>query len=175
VRAGISKKVILFADEAGFSIHPKLGRVWCKRGTQPTVMTRSQHQKRLNVFGWVDPVSGKHGMMRSKRGNTIGFLSFLRNLLCRVAGIRIELWVDNARWHKGKRIQHFCHQHKRLTIEYLPKYHPELNYQERLWKTMRYEETTNTFYEEFDDLSASVFSRSRKWKPVKMQSLCNFI
>ena len=175
MRAGISKKVILFADEAGFSIHPKLGRVWCKKGTQPTVMTRSQHQKRLNVFGWVDPVCGKHGMMRAKKGNTTSFLSFLRNLLGRISGIRIELWVDNARWHKGKRIEQFCHQHKRLTIEYLPKYHPELNYQERLWKTMRYEETTNTFYEKFDDLSKSVLSRSRKWKPFKMKSICNFI
>jgi transposase len=171
----VSQKSILFADEAGFSIHPKLGRVWCKKGTQPTVLTRSQHHKRLNVFGWVDPVSGKHGMMRAERGNTTGFLAFLKRMLYHIREIRIELWVDHARWHKGKRIRQFCHQHKRLTIEYIPKYHPELNYQERLWKTMRYEETTNTFYEDLELLDESVFSRSRTWKPKKIRSLCNFI
>src|SRR5512136_1611118 len=167
--------MILFADEAGFSIHPKLGRVWCKKGTQPTVPTKSQHQKRLNVFGWVDPVSGRHGMMKAHRGNTTGFLSFLKKLLCSIASVHVELWVDHARWHKGKRIQSFCRQHKRLTIEYIPKYHPELNFQERLWKTMRYEETTNTYYEKFETLLSSVFSRSQTWKPKKIRSLCNFI
>lgn len=167
--------MILFADEAGFSLHPKLGRVWCKKGTQPIVPTKSQHQKRLNVFGWVDPVSGKHGMMKAEKGNRTAFLLFLRTILRRISGIRIELWVDHARWHKGSAISEFCSQHKRLTIEYIPPYHPELNYQERLWKTMRYEETTNTYYESFESLCSSVFLRSQKWKPKKIQSLCNFI
>lgn len=139
------------------------------------MLTSSQHQKRLNVFGWVDPVSGRHGMMKAKRGNRTAFLSFLKMLLSSVSGKRIELWVDNARWHKGTAISIFCSQHKRLTIKYLPKYHPELNYQERLWKTMRYEETTNNYYESFETLVSSVFLRSQRWKPKKIQSLCNFI
>jgi len=114
-------------------------------------------------------------MMKAAKGNTDSFLKFLSVVLSRIGKIRIELWVDNARWHKGKRIEEFCTRHKRLTLEYIPKYHPELNYQERLWKTMRYEETTNTFYDRIDLLETSVFARSRKWKPNKMQSLCNFI
>lgn len=66
---------MLFEDEAGFSLHPKLGRIWVKRGTQPYVYTRSQHQKRLNVFGWVDPINGLHGIMKWIKGDTEGFLS----------------------------------------------------------------------------------------------------
>jgi hypothetical protein len=42
------------------------------------VYTRSQHQKRLNLFGWVAPAEGLHGMMKWARGNTDGFLRFLR-------------------------------------------------------------------------------------------------
>ena len=167
--------MILFSDEAGFCLHPKLGRVWAKKGTQPFVVTKSQHHKRLNVFGWVDPMGGKHGMVRHERGNTDGFLDMLKTILYRYKGIIIYLWVDQARWHKGKRVAHFVSNQSRLIINYIPKYHPELNPQEFLWRTMRYEETTNKYYETFEELINSLFRRSQSWKPKKILSLCHFI
>jgi transposase len=165
--------MMLFADEAGFCLHPKLGRVWVKKGQQPLVLTKSQHHKRLNVFGWVDPILGRHGMLRREKGNTDGFLGMVRHILSRYLGVVIELWVDQASWHKGERIREFLCVHKRLKIHYIPKYHPELNPQEILWRTMRYEETTNTYYETFPDLVAAVFGRSQKWRLAKIHSLCH--
>jgi transposase len=141
----------------------------------PFVLTKSQHHQRLNVFGWVDPVEGKHGMARQERGNTDGFLAMLRTILYRFKMVVIDLWVDQARWHKGERISEFLHEHKRLVINYIPKYHPELNLQERMWRTMRYEETTNTYYESFHELVSSVFKRSQRWRPNKIVSLCQLI
>ena len=166
--------MLLFSDETGFCLHPKLGRMWVKKGTQPYVLTKSQHRKRLNVFGWVDPVGGKHGMVRQEKGNTDGFLAMLTNILQRYK-VGIDLWVDQARWHKGTRVSEFVSQHNRLAIHYIPKYHPKLNFQERLWRTMRYEETTNTYYETFEDLVVAVFKRSQRWKPKKIRSLCHLI
>ncbi len=148
--------------------------MWVKKGTQPYVLTKSQHHKRLNVFGWVDPIGGRHGMVRQEKGNTDGFLIMLKKILCRNKGIIIDLWVDQARWHKGKRVVAFLCHHSRLKINYIPKYHPELNLQEILWRTMRYEETTNTYYETFEDLVNAVFNRSQRWKPQKILSLCHF-
>lgn len=165
----------MFADESGFCLHPKLGRIWVKKGMQPMVLTRSQHHKRVNVFGWVDPVKGRHGMIKQPKGNTDGFLAMLKTILYRYKRVIIELWVDHARWHKGRRIIEFLSVHKRLKIEYIPKYHPELNFQERLWRIMRYEETTNTYYESFESLNFAVSNRSRKWKPQKILSLCQVI
>jgi len=167
--------MLFFSDESGFCLHPKLGRVWVKKGKQPVVLTKSQHHKRLNVFGWVDPIGGKHGMVSQKRGNTDGFLAMLKAILSRYKDVIIELFVDQARWHKGKRILKFVSTHTRLTINYIPKYHPELNVQETLWRTMRYEETTNTYYETIEELTMSVFMRSRSWKPKKILSLCQLI
>lgn len=166
---------MLFSDESGFCLHPKLGRVWCKKGKQPYVLTRSQHNKRLNIFGWVDPIDGKHGMLKQHKGNTDGFLAMLKKILNRYKGMVIYLFVDQARWHKGQRITKFLIQHSRLIINYIPKYHPELNFQEILWRTMRYEETTNTYYETLDELTMSIFCRSQRWKPNKILSLCHFI
>lgn len=167
--------MMLFSDETGFCLHPKLGRLWVKKGKQPLVLTKSQHHKRLNVFGWVDPLWGKHGMIAQEKGNTDGFLNTLRQILYRYKEMIIDLWVDQARWHKGERVKEFLSQHHRLTLNYIPKYHPELNPQERLWHTMRYEETTNTYYETFEELVSSVFKRSQSWKPQKILSLCHFI
>jgi transposase len=167
--------MLLFSDETGFCLHPKLGRVWAKKGSQPFVLTKSEHRKRLNIFGWVDPIGGKHGMVKQARGNTDGFLSMLRSILCRYKGIIIDLWVDQARWHKGHRVAEFLSQHRRLAISYIPKYHPELNPQEILWHTMRYEETTNTYYENEEEMSLSIFTRSQSWRPQKILSLCHLI
>ncbi|GFP25196.1 hypothetical protein HKBW3S25_00654 [Candidatus Hakubella thermalkaliphila] len=149
--------------------------MWAKKGTQPYVPTRSQHQKRLNVFGWVDPVNGFHGMMKAEKGDTTGFLKMLMRIIIRFKGKIIDLWVDNARWHKGERVRKFLLKNRNLHIHYLPPYHPELNYQESLWRTMRYEETTNVYFETLFDLEVSVFKRSQRWKPQKIISLCKLI
>jgi len=164
---------MLFCDEAGFCLHPKLGRVWSKKGKQPSVKTKSQHHKRLNVAGWVDPVSGRHGIVQNEKGNTDGFINTLRNILYRFKETLIEIWVDNARWHKGNKVEDFLCIHNELRINYIPKYHPELNKQEVLWRIMRYEETTDTYYESFETLKIAVFKRSQKWKPHKVRSLCH--
>ena len=70
--------MVLFEDETGFSLHPKLGRIWAKRGSRPFVYTQSQHQKRLNIFGWVDLIHGSHGIAKWISGNTDGFIQVLR-------------------------------------------------------------------------------------------------
>jgi transposase len=172
VRRSGGKRIIIFEDETGFSLHPKLGRVWTKKGNQPYVYTRSQHQKRLNVFGWVAPFHGWHGMMKWVKGDTEGFLKLLRRILSRFKETIIDLWVDGAKWHKGERVERFCMEYHQLHIHYLPPYHPDLNYQEVLWHTMRYEETTNAFFEAIEDLEVSVFKRSLRWKPNKIKSMC---
>ena len=149
--------------------------MWTKRGTQPYVSTKSQHQKRLNVFGWVDPVHGWHGMMKAIQGDTTHFLRLLRRILLRFQGKIIDLWVDRAKWHKGDRVSQFLRKHRCLHLHYLPPYHPELNYQETLWRTLRYEETTDVYFETLTDLEVSVFRRSQRWKPRKVLSLCKLI
>ena len=114
-------------------------------------------------------------MVRQKKGNTDGFVAFLKTIMYRFRGVMIDLWVDNARWHKGEKVEQFIARHCQLSINYIPKYHPELNLQEILWRTMRYEETTNTYYEFFDELVIAIFKRSQRWKPKKILSLCQLI
>ena len=169
------KALLIFADESGFSLHPKLGRVWAKRGSRPSVPTTSQHQKRLNLFGWVDPLKGWHGLFRWAKGNTDGFLAFLKYLCHRVEKTKVYLYIDKAPWHKGPRVEEFLKAHPNIEVEYLPTYHPELNVQERVWHLIRYEVTTNQYHATIDLIEQAIRKRQRHWKSKQIKTLCKVI
>ena len=166
---------MIFTDESGFSLHPKLGRVWAKRGSRPWVPTTSHHHKRLNLFGWVEPLKGWHGLFRWPKGNTDGFLAFLNYLCARVRKTKVYLYVDGASWHKGPRVHAFLSAHPNIELEYLPPYHPELNVQERVWHLIRYEATTNQYHATIDLIEQAIRKRQRHWKTNKIKSLCKVI
>jgi transposase len=163
----------VFQDETGFSLHPRLSRGWGKIGQRLRILTTSQHRERLNISGWVAPLLGRYGMIKTQRGDRQGFLDVIRHLYRRLKGHTIWLYVDGARWHKGELIDQFIHKHSRLHIEYLPPYQPGLNMQERIWRRVRYESTANCW---FDNLDATWFSVQRTtcaWSPQKIKRLCN--
>ncbi len=165
--------MLVFADETGFSLHPRLGRCWMRRGTRLRVPTTSAHRQRLNCFGWVAPVHGGHGLLRIPRGNTGGFLTLLQRLVARFAGWRIYLYVDGAGWHRGDPVDAFLADHPQVDLDYLPAYHPELNPVDRLWKVLRYEATTNRYFPALDDLWQGIRGQPRRWSPQKIMSVCS--
>lgn len=164
--------MVLFADEAGFTLHPKLGRVWAKRGSRPVVWTRSQHRQRLNLFGWVNPLSGERGLMKAARGNTLAFLAFLEQILGAYPTQLIQLWVDNASWHKGPLVIDFLKSHPKLKLFYHPPYHPELNCQEPIWKRIRYEVTTARTETQLERLEKLILATVASWPNQKVKSFC---
>lgn len=164
---------MVFQDETGFSLHPRLGQGWAKVGQRLRVTTTSQHQKRINVSGWVAPLRGRYGMVRTERGNREGFLKVLRHLYGRLRGLTIWLYVDRASWHKGDEITKFLRSHPRLHLDYLPPYQPGLNPQERIWRQIRYEATTNRWFEDVDGIWDTVQKSARSWTRHKIRQLCN--
>ena len=169
--------MVLFAAEAGFTLHPKLGRVWAKRGSQPVVWTRSQPRPRLNLFGWVNPLrgargAGRRGLRQAERGNPVAFLAFLAPILVAYPSQLIHLWVAHAAWHKGDVVGSFLQRHTRLKLWYQPPYHPELNCQEPVWKRIRYEVTTDRYAPRMADLEQSIFATVAAWPDAKVKSFC---
>jgi len=154
-------------------MHPRLSRGWARTGQRLRILTASCHRDRLNISGWVAPLLGRYGMIKTQRGDRQGFLGVLRHLYRRLKGHTIWLYVDGARWHKGELIEQFIQKHPRLHIEYLPPYQPGLNMQERIWRRVRYESTTNCWFEDLDAIWSSVQRTTRSWSGPKIQRLCN--
>jgi len=166
---------VVFQDETGFTLHPRLGRGWAKKGKRLRIPTTSQHQLRLNVSGWVAPLIGRYGMVKTPKGDRRGFIKILRQLYHRLKGYTIWLYVDGARWHKGAPVEIFLKKHPRLHLEYLPPYQPGLNAQERIWRRLRYEATTNRWFDDLYVIWATVQKTTRSWSVHKIRRLCNLI
>ena len=112
-------------------------------------------------------------MIVTERGDRQGFLRALRHLYRRLRGYRIWLYVDRARWHRGDAVESFLKTHPRLRLRYLPAYQPGLNPQERIWRRVRYEATTNRWFESLDETWNTVHKTVHSWSNAKIRRLCN--
>ncbi len=83
---------------------------------------------------------------------------------------------DNAPWHGVKRLPQLLLEkgvHNILILR-LPKYSPEMNPCERLWKWMREDVTHCRYYESLGDLSESVWKFYRKAYHQKEKAILRF-
>ncbi len=63
---------------------------------------------------------------------------------------RLLIFWDGAGWHRGSKVQEFIKEDKNIEIIYFPKYAPELNPQEYVWKNGRSKVTHNEFIKDID-------------------------
>ncbi len=109
------------------------------------------------------------------RGNAAAFVVLLRRLQNRLRGKVIHLFVDRAPWHKGSLVKAYRTAHPDLRLDYLPAYQPGLNPQERIWRQIRYERTTNRWFPDLDATWQAIRDTSRRWSPEKIKRLCNIL
>jgi DDE superfamily endonuclease len=164
---------VVFQDETGFTLHPRLGRGWAKCGQRLRIATTSCHHARLNLSGWVAPLMGRRGMISVARGNRESFVQTLAHIYSRLRGYTIWLYVDRAGWHKGPPVEDFLRAHPRLHLDYLPPYQPALNPQERIWRQIRFEATTNRWFETLEQVRATIQKTTRSWSQRKIRRLYN--
>ena len=60
-----------------------------------------------------------------------------------------------------------------ISTSYLPPYQPRLNPQERIWRRVRYEATTNRWFETLDAIGDTVRRTTHSWSPPKIKRLCH--
>lgn len=130
-----------YADETGIEGEPKPRRTWAIKGSHPTVVHNGDHI-RLNILGTVCPRTGEFFAIEASHCDTDVFQAFLDEAAKSIAPSRKRniLILDNASWHKGKKLDwHF------FKPFYLPPYSPDLNPIERIWLIMKAEYFTNIY------------------------------
>ncbi len=113
------------ASQSGFEGDPRPRRIWTKIG----------EHIRHNVFGAVRPADGRLCSMLFNLCDSETFQVFLDTLAEEnppVEGRRAIVVLDNASWHKVKRLNWHHFQ-----PEYMPARSPDLNAIERLWLRMK--------------------------------------
>jgi len=126
-------------DETHVETNPYLGRVWHRRGVQPTVPAAGTN-RRLTVFGSTEVLGRGRVEVVGARQDSAGFLRYLEALDARHAatGGEVYLALDNGSCHTSKASR--CALADRaawLHVVWLSRYSPQLNKKEREWRYLK--------------------------------------
>lgn len=153
---------LLFADEATVQLNPTLTRAWGLRGQQVRVRAWPGDRRKTHIFGAIDVVRGRVHHRLAPTINGGHFRRFLRHLLRHCPRGCIVVVADNAGWHKGRALQPWLARHRRLKLFFLPKYSPDMNPIEPLWKRLRREVSHNHFFGALPGLKRAVGTGLRR-------------
>jgi transposase len=135
--------VLLYADESEALTHPYLARVWAKRGADLRVPAPGQ-AKRVAMMGALAWPGRKLTVTTSRTKRSADFIALLEELdrLCGPKpGLKtkpVVIVLDNGPIHVSKATQAALAARAHwLTVEWLPKYAPELNDIEPVWHDLK--------------------------------------
>jgi hypothetical protein len=135
--------VLLFGDESEALTHPYLAHVWAKKGADLRVPAPGQSAK-VAMLGVLDWGRRKLIVRTSRTKRSSDFIALLEELDRRYGpqlGVVLKpvvLVLDNGPIHtsKASRAALAARAHW-LTVEWLPKYAPELNDIEGVWRDLK--------------------------------------
>ncbi len=117
-------------------------RTWAPRGQTPVLRVRVRHHRRVSAIGGlsISPQRRHLGWYlvfhkdRSVRQEQV--LAFLRDLLRHLRRPLVVIW-DHLQAHQSKLLRRWLRRCRRVHLEYLPGYAPELNPNELGWSYLK--------------------------------------
>lgn len=142
-RADKGELDLFYFDEAGFNLTPSIPYAWQRKNE--TIELPSQRGSSFTVLGFMNNQLDFHPYIREGSANSDDVI-FCIDEFCKDIrkGKSIKhktiLIVDNAPTHTSRKFKNRIASWKKLGlhIEFLPKYSPELNLIEILWRFMKY-------------------------------------
>ena len=135
--------VLLYGDESEALTHPYLARAWAERGADLRVPAPGQ-AKKVAMMGSLDHVLRRlivHTSRTKRSSDFIAHLEQLDRLYGPMPGRTVKpvvLVEDNGPVHTSKATRAALAARKHwLTVEWLPKYAPELNDIEVVWHDLK--------------------------------------
>lgn len=159
-----------FCDETGFTGDPVPRQIICLKGDRPRVKYYGSHV-RTSAVGAVRIADGKFVCLSVPFVDSGIFQSFILELEEEVdSGRRNIVILDNASWHKTKRLKWGI-----LEPMYLPPYSPELNPIEELWLALKREFFSWFWTNKEDELDEQVVWALKYYihRPSLVKSICS--
>lgn len=142
-QAATGEIVLLFADESEALTHPYLARAWAERGADLRVEAPGQ-AKKIAMMGALDWRDRRLIVATSKTKRSADFIAFLEELdhhygptpgQCQRP---VVIVLDNGPIHTSKATKAALAARAHwLSVEWLPKYAPELNDIETIWRDLK--------------------------------------
>jgi len=153
--------VLLSQDESEALTHPYLAHAWARRGADLRVPAPGQSRK-LALIGALDHARGTLIVHRSPTKRSTDFIALLERL-DPLYGPRpghpakpVVMVLDNGPIHTSKLSRAALAERPWLTIEWLPKYAPELNDIERSWRDLKRHFLAHRTFRSIEQLDSAV-------------------
>jgi hypothetical protein len=131
---------LVFLDESEALTHPYLARCWARRGSELRIQAPGQSKKRA-MLGAFDPMSRRLLVHISPTKRSVDFINLLDQLGAAYGTAErarpLVAVLDNGPIHTSKLTTKALAARPWLTLEWLPKYAPELNDIERCWRDLK--------------------------------------
>ncbi len=154
--------VLLFSDESAALTHPYLARAWARRGADLRVSAPGQ-SKKVAMMGTLEWAGRKLVVTTSRTKRSTDFRAHLQSLDQRYgpkpgAPLRpVVIVLDNGPIHTSKASRAALAERTHwLTVEWLPKYAPELNDIERVWLDLKANHLAHQTFNDPEDLDRAI-------------------
>lgn len=144
-----SQIVILAGDEMILSTQTTFQKIWLPANQFPKIQVANT-RKTKSLYGFLNIKTGvEHAFVTVWQNMhiTAKVLAKLRKVYPRQD---ILLLWDNPGWHRGSKVTEYIEADGHITVLYFPKYSPEENPQEHVWKEGRSQVTHNKFIADID-------------------------
>ena len=122
----------MFQDEARFGRISDPRACWAPGGCRPEIGVQLVREY-IYIFGAVSPLDGCHDSLVLPRADTEAMSVFLAEVSRRHENEHVVMFMDQAGWHKSKKLRVPAN----IELAFLPPYSPELNPQEQIWDELR--------------------------------------
>jgi transposase len=136
-------RTIAFADQSGFYLLPMVVRTYAPVGKTP-ILREKLTRDHLSAMSAIT-LDGKLYMTEQERAfSGEDVVRFLKHLLRQIPGKLLVIW-DGSPIHRGRAVKDFLSSGaaRRVQLEQLPGYAPDLNPDEEVWKHLKCVELKN--------------------------------
>jgi transposase len=150
---------LVFLDESEALTHPYLARCWVRRGANLRIEAPGQAKKRA-MLGAFDPVRRRLLVHTSPTKRSTDFVDLLDRIGAAYGSTErarpLVAVLDNGPIHPSKLTTKALAERPWLTLEWLPKYAPELNDIERCWRDLKQHQLANRTFVDADALARAI-------------------
>lgn len=157
-----SNTIMLAEDEMILTTETKIQKVWLPEGEYPKIICSTGGRKRRNVYGFLNLKTGEETAFKTEYQNMFVTKEILKKVRGKHPNKHILLLWDSAGWHKGSVVQEYLKKDGNFEVLHFPRYAPEENPQEHVWKNGRSAITHNRYIEDIDAATNELVSYFNK-------------
>jgi transposase len=142
-------------------------RTWAPRGQTPVLRVKLTHEHLSSISG-ITPDGRLFLQVRPASYDAAAVVGFLRVLMRKISGKLVVIW-DGAPIHRGQEIKDFLARGaaKRLHLEQLPGYAPDLNPDEGIWNYLKRVELGNVCCSDLEQLQQELIRARERLRHKK--------